>query len=211
MADRLQLLDNYQAVAANGIGGFDDFIDVDAVPPTGDKARDTVKCIISLGTVGKTLCTGWQSTPPRLFIDPLSSANIPGPITIMSTPSVADMAQYQSRQRAGGSWAGSVLTAELGIMTKANVYGAVTVELAATSPGFDGFYGYEQAFLAPGRTVLVLTDANTNQPTLTWGTIYDIIKWEAGAPQFAVGKPYLLVAIEATGDGLTFGWFKQFA
>lgn len=211
MAQRLQMLDNYQAIAVNGVGGNNDYIDVDVVPSIGDKARDTVKCIISLGTVGKTLCTGWQSSPPRLFIDPLSSADIPGPLTIMSTPSTADMAQYQSRQRVGGNWSGSIMTAELGMMTKDNIYAAATIELTNSAPGFDGFYGYEQAFLSPGRTVLVLTDANVNQPALTWGTTYGSIKWESGPPQFAVGKPYLLVFIEPTGDGLTFGWFKQFA
>lgn len=211
MAKRLKFINNYQAIAASGVGGFDDHIDVDVVPNLGisDPAAGTYYFPITItdgsGGITQTVCTGWDSVNLQLFIEPLSISDLTGSCTVICSPVNESNMFFQLTQSVSGGLGGDTYAAEHGIFHVVNVGSAGTIEVA-TLP--DTAWSHYEG-LAPGGQVtrLLLIDSDADQPVLTWTASYGSLEWEAGAPQFSVGKTKLLVEIV----GGVYGSFKSFA
>lgn len=224
MGKRLRVIDNYSATAAGGVGGNDDFIDVDTDIGTlsglGDVARDFAAVPITIewdsggGVMARlnTICTGWQASPPKLWINPMYNSGTSGAAaSVFCAPNAPTLACTQLAQSLGGSLSGGQYDAEYGVTHYVNVTGAGTVNLAYAYQNYaEPFQNYSQVFNDGHVTRLILTDANTNQPALTWQTTYGNLIWENGAPQFTAGKTRMVVEIVGGGGNL-FGSFKLFA
>lgn len=220
---RLTIVGNYQAAAASGVGGTADYIDIDITPdglnlgdlgsgPTRDSIAVPITILDSAGNVVDWLiCTGWQASPPRLFIDPRYASAIPGPCTVVCSPNLPVMACYQSAQSLSGSINGSTYIAEHGLTHEVTVNGAGTISLKSSMQNTASpFKGYNQAFNAGHKTRLIVVDGPGTQPAITWSHDAGAIRWESGAPQFVAGKPRMVVEVVGN-NGILFGWFRLFA
>ena len=214
---RLQIVDNYSAVAASGFGGYDNYISVDVLPSPFDVTRDTVSIPITLldtatgSPVVNLICTGWQQSPARLFIDVLYISDVTTSCDIICAPNKPLMECYQLAQSMGGTVDGDTYSAVHGVTHYLTISSAGTIQIEY---GFDGnsapWDNYSQVFNNGHLTRFILSDADSDQPTITWSTDYGSLTWENGSPQFTSGKTRLVVDVVG-GAGALYGSFKLFA
>lgn len=228
MAQRLTFANNYTATAASGVGGFNDYIDVDLLPsdldgdlnPTVSRGYINIPITIEWEDAGvtyreETICTGWTDTPTKqLYIETMYSSGTSGnSATIRCAPNRQVMECFQLAQSVSATVAASeTYMAEHGITHVLGIGGACTVSIedAYDSNGAP-FDNYTQVSNGGHVTRLFMTDNNADQPAITWATWNaGTINWESGSPQFAIGKTNLVVEIVGSGYAL-YGSFKQFA
>lgn len=216
---------NYEAVAASGIGGFDDYVLVDVLPVELDPdlsatyAQGSIEVPITLTYVdtGVTtrlnmICRGYTDTPSkRLYVDSLYGSGTAESCTVVCTLNRATLASFQSNRMASApTYSGwDAVSVDVGVNTYCNIAVASTITLEnGVVPG-DGLADYQQFVVGLGTTRILFEDAMANQPAITWNdTTTPGIIWEAGsAPQFQVGKTHMLVTIV----GGTYGSVQHFA
>lgn len=223
MAQRLAFANNYSATAASGVGGFDDTIAVDVTPNQTDDSFNpavtrgfiNVPITISWEESGQamteeTICTGWESYPsPLLYINPMYTAGTNGqPAVITCAPNRQVMACLQSAQSCQATVAASeTYEADHGVTHWLNITGACTISV---EEALNNDYPSVNAEVYNGGHVtrFILTDADADQPAITWST-YDPIVWESGSPQFVLGKTRIVAEICGAGS-ILLGSFKLF-
>jgi hypothetical protein len=226
MTKRITVIDNYDAMAAGGVGGSNNYIDVDVIPANlnggelglnvsrGDIAVPITLLDSDNAPILNTVCTGWQEFPNRLYIDALNQADIPGPVRIISAMNHDIMSLLQSGQLIYGAISGAVysITTQHGVAHKLDIEQAGTILIETALQGAATPFGhYEQVFNGGHVTRLLLVDTLAAQPALAWGINgTGSLRWEAGSPQFVAGKTRLMVEIAHFGDD-QMGSFKLFA
>lgn len=217
MAKRLDFINNYQATAASGVDGFADYIEVDVVPDLGigDQAAGSyffpITCIDESGSVINTVATGWQSSPPRLFINTMYNNGLAGSCTILCAPNREVMQCLQSAQHVNDTVASGTYSAEHGITHWLNIAGACTLEVVFVMPDGDPWGNYTDIRYGAHITRFILTDTDADQPAITWAASYGDIFWaDADDPQFSAGRTQLVVELVGTG-GLLFGRYWAYA
>lgn len=219
---RLVFFNSYSAIAGSGVDPYTDEISVDALPDGNDWARDSFAMPLSVGDGVTVVCTGWQQSPAKLWIDPCGQI-VAGPATVMCAPSADTMAMLQSTQLV----AHVITNPGDGIYLEAGVTNFVEVNAAGILAWIYGDYGDLPGIQGlsqttpvtkthPGVTRVVLYDVNGDQPALTWAgaPVGASIKWESGEPSFDTGKPVLYVevlGIAPTDYTLSVGNFRRFA
>lgn len=217
MAKRLNYINNYQAIAASGVGGNDTYIDVDVVPDLGigDQSAGSyffpITCIDGAGAVIDTVATGWQSSPPRLFINQMYSSGLSGECTILCAMNKEIMQCVQSAQHVADTVASGTYAAEHGITHWLDIAGACTLQVEYAMPLADPWNNYTDITNGAHVTRFILTDSDADQPAITWAASYGGIAWaDADDPQFSVGRTRLVVELVGTG-GQLFGRYWAYA
>lgn len=210
---RLTYLDDYVTTAAT-FGGTDNYIEVDAVPDIGDQARGTVAVPITIvdtggGYIHKTICTGWDTATSKLYIDSMYVSNATD-VTIFSAPNDAVMQCQQQAVVVTGTLDGDTYEADYGITHEVTVESAGTIEVQTIS-GTPFSSSYEQVFNNGQITRLLLTDADDDQPAITWAASSGSLYWADGDDaQFSVGKSLLVVEIVGGGTADLYGRYWQY-
>lgn len=213
MATKPTFFNNYTATAASGVGGFDDYIEVDTLPVDLDPSLAAtyaqgsieVPITVSYDNAGTTVhlnmvCRGYTDTPTnRLFIDSLSGSSIGSSCAVICTLNRATLAAFQSTRMQQIATYSGVADASVDVGCNATVSvgiaGTITwVNGATPNAGLADYQNFTSG-LATAR--ILFNDATNTQPTITWADSSSPgIEWESGsAPQFQVGKNNMLVTI----------------
>lgn len=224
MAAKPTFFNNYEATAANGIGGSDDYVEVDVLPVELDPdlaatyAQGSIEVPITLTYVdtGVTtrlnmICRGYTDSPSkRLYVDRLYST-VTEPCTVICALNRAAMAAFQTtRMHVTGTYSGlDAATVDVTVNTWVTIDVASTITLDnGTNLGL-GLADYQTFDVGLATAHLLFHDYLAGQPAITWVDSTDAgIIWEAGsAPQFQSGKTHMLVTI----IGGQFGFVRHFA
>lgn len=224
----LSIFDGYQAVAPSGWGTPSNELPVDLVPDeSGAMTEGTMHVPMvaedGLGLVFPFICTGWEISPPTLYItDAFSSSGLSGELNIRCAPSSAVHYCTQPTEsfsetlnltndfydaRYGGTH--YLTIADPCTITVFSYRRAGAGDSSVEKP-FSFGSPYDPVRAEGARTTLILHDNAGDQPTITWATDADYVSWENGAPQFTSGKTRMVV--ETVGRyGRIYGWFHLFA
>lgn len=203
---------NYEAVAASGIGGFDDYVEVDVLPVELDPvlaatyAQGSIEVPITLTYVdtGVTtrlnmICRGYTDTPSkRLYVDPMYGGGTAQPCTVIGSLNRAALSAFQTvRARSVSSYAGWT---EDYIDVSANAQGGIgvacTLHLVNGTTPDQGLADYQQFQVGLATTHIFLHDYTATQPVITWVDDTSNVIWEDGSPpQFQVGKTRMLITL----------------
>lgn len=222
MANKRLAFFNAYSATASGVDPYTDEISVDALPDGNDWARDSFAMPLAVGDGVTVVCTGWQQSPAKLWIDPCGQT-VAGPATVMCAPSADTQAMVQSTQLIAHTITnpGDIVYLETGVTNFVEVNAAGTLAWtygdSGSLPGIQGLSQTTPVTKAHrGVTRVVLYDVDGDQPALTWSgaPIGASIHWETAAPSFDTGKPLLLVdvlGVAPTGYTLSVGSFRRFA
>lgn len=216
---------NYEAMAASGIGGFDDYVEVDVLPVELDPdlaatyAQGSIEVPITLTYVdtGVTtrlnmICRGYTDSPSkRLYVDSLSGSGVAEPCTVICALNRAAMAAFQTtRMQETATWSGwDAETVDVSVNTAISIQVASTITLVNGITPDSGLANYQSFTSGLATAQILFHDVLAGLPAITWvdSTNAGII-WEAGsAPQFQSGKTRMLVTI----IGGQFAFVRHFA